>query len=125
MELTTKQFITVHSTNTKPRKNLTLRDIDLRDRVEGYTRATCHVLIRRDGTVEWARKLSEPSMMDPGKAAESVSVLLVGGQDGSGEATGVYTPEQTAALRRVTEGLHRQAADEGRVLVLVPVCPLV
>jgi N-acetylmuramoyl-L-alanine amidase len=89
----------VHASMTSPGENLTLAQLDRRDRQFGLSKVGYHFVIRRDGTVEVGRSLDEASMHDDLKLAKrSVSVCLVGGVNDKGEPSANFTDEQKDEL---------------------------
>lgn len=89
-----KSLITVHATGTGPGLHLTGKDIDRRDRANGYSKCGYHFVIARNGDVTEGRKLTEASIHDaPEDAAHAVSVCLVGGQDANQPSDNFTLPQ--------------------------------
>jgi N-acetylmuramoyl-L-alanine amidase len=94
-----KTHLTVHASMTSPCENLTLAQLDRRDRQFGLSKVGYHFVIRRDGTVEVGRSLDEASMHDDLKMAkQAVSVCLVGGVNDKREPSANFTDEQKDEL---------------------------
>jgi hypothetical protein len=107
-----KTLATIHASMTPPSKNLTFRDIDLRDRRYGYMRVGYHYVIERDGKTTAGRAPYEPSMHDSLRDADrAISFCLVGGVDAQGEPDNNFTEAQWSALfdtiRSVAEEMGR------------------
>lgn len=84
---------------SEPGVELTLRDLDRRDRRHGYSMVGYHYVIRRDGRIETGRSEDVPSIHDDLKRAkDSIAVCLVGGADERGGPANNFTPEQWSAL---------------------------
>lgn len=76
-----KSLITIHATDTSSSLHLTGKDVDRRDRSNGFSKCGYHFVISRDGEVYEGRKLTEASIHDDDDAAEAISICLVGGSD--------------------------------------------
>jgi N-acetylmuramoyl-L-alanine amidase len=100
-----KTRFTVHATGTAAGEDLTVRDLDVRDRKHGFAQIGYHYVITRDGKTHVGRderlaSIHEPSIFN---AAKSVSVVLVGGGDGNGEPEDNFTPTQRIALHELRQ----------------------
>ena len=67
-----------------------------------------HYVIRRDGTIEYGRPLTEPGAHCVGHNRYSIGICYEGGLDNNGVETDTRTPEQKATLRALLEKLHAQ-----------------
>lgn len=66
-----------------------------------------HYVIRRDGTVETGRPVSEAGAHAKGYNSTSIGICLVGGIDKQGRSEDNYTPEQWAALLELVVKLKK------------------
>lgn len=53
-------YIVVHCSNTPANKDIGVEEIDKKHREQGWRHIGHHVVIRRDGTVEFGRPLDTP-----------------------------------------------------------------
>ena len=114
------KYIIVDSTNTKPSIDLCVRDIDERDRKEGKLKIGNHYLIKRDGTIELGRPVTEIGAHFQELDANSVSILLVGGLNTRGIEAPDYTKDQQKSLFVLLRSLtfiYRDAIVIGRKCV--------
>lgn len=101
-----KSIITVHATMTPPSRDLTRRDIDIRDRQAGYSEIGFHYIIRRNGAVEKGRGDESASVHDEvNLARHAISICVVGGVDDQGEPANNFTEEQNVRIRWLTTDL--------------------
>lgn len=101
-----KKFLTIHASDTPPDQNLDKIAIELRDRVFGFPNIGYHVVIRRDGQIEFGRPYDFPSVHDHFSVALlSYGVCLVGGRSKDGTSPeDNFTEAQREALRKVIAG---------------------
>lgn len=98
------EVISISSTRTEPDKNLTLKDVDLRDRKAGWFECIYHFLVRRDGLIEKARDYEEPAMgFGWRRNILTVSICLVGGL---GEPA--FTVKQDESLKDLVMELQQE-----------------
>ena len=111
--------IVVHCSATRPSQNYGAVDIDRMHRAEGYLCIGYHVVIKRDGTVEYGRPIEAigAHAKDGGFNNFAVGVCLVGGVaekpwskpgnkwNGS-NAECNFTPEQFKALTEVIDAIQ-------------------
>lgn len=67
-----------------------------------------HYVVRRDGTVEYGRPLTEEGAHVVGHNRYSIGICYEGGLDANGEEADTRTPEQVKALRQLVEQLHEK-----------------
>ena len=67
-----------------------------------------HYVVRRDGSIETGRPLSEPGAHCAGHNKYSIGICYEGGLDNNGDAADTRTPAQKQALRKLLEELHAQ-----------------
>lgn len=90
-----------------PSEELTLRDLDRRDRGNQLRKIGYHWVIRRDGVVEAGRDESEASIHDcVTDSKRCISVCLVGGLSPGGEPEENFTVEQKASLCRLAGEIY-------------------
>lgn len=81
--------------------HLTGKDVDRRDRSNGFSKCGYHFVISREGDVYEGRKLNEASIFDDDLAAKAISICLVGGCDYEHKPSDNYTLPQWEALKTV------------------------
>ena len=104
-------LIIVHCSAVRPYQTSSAEDIDKwhKRRVShgvhwkgiGY-----HYVVRRDGTIETGRKLSEEGAHCVGHNKYSIGICYEGGLDNEGRYADTRTPEQVRSLRELIEKLH-------------------
>lgn len=97
--------IVIHYSATPIERSYTAADIDAMHRARGFREIGYHYFIRRDGTVEIGRDLSQPGRFEVGAHSEgengsSIGICYEGGVRASAPATGFdsRTPAQTTAM---------------------------
>jgi hypothetical protein len=95
-----KSIVTIHATDTSSALHLTGKDVDRRDRSNGFSKCGYHFVISREGEVYEGRKLTEASIHDDDDAALAISVCLVGGSE-SDMPEDNFTLSQWEALKAV------------------------
>jgi N-acetylmuramoyl-L-alanine amidase len=73
--------IVIHTALTYDTMDIGAKEIDRWHRERGFSRIGYHVVIRRDGSVDWGRPLNEPGAHVQGHNAHTVGVVLAGGLD--------------------------------------------
>jgi N-acetylmuramoyl-L-alanine amidase len=117
--------IVVHCSFTKPREGqnprIGAKQIrkwhmeERRWRDIGY-----HYVIKRDGTIELGRPISEAGAHAKGHNEFSVGICLVGGMDKkTGKAVNDYTDKQWAQLEILIKGLRDKLSKEQTVVPIV------
>jgi len=106
-------LIVVHCSAVRPYQTSSAQQIDewhkkretngIRWRGIGY-----HYVIRRNGTIENGRPLSQPGAHVVGHNKYSVGICYEGGLDNDGRDDDTRTPEQKKTLRELLEQLHKQ-----------------
>jgi N-acetylmuramoyl-L-alanine amidase len=92
------KYIAVHCSATKPDHEVTAEEIARWHRKRGFLKIGYHYVIRRDGTLETGRELTEPGAHVQGYNSQSVGVCLAGGLNEAGDPTDNYTDEQWETL---------------------------
>lgn len=97
--------IVIHYSATPIERSYTAADIDAMHRARGFNEIGYHYFIRRGGTVETGRDLSQPGRFEVGAHSQgensfSIGICYEGGVRASAPDTGFdsRTPEQTAAM---------------------------
>lgn len=99
-------LIVIHCSAVRPNKRSSAKDIDLWHKKKGWNGIGYHFVVRRDGTVETGRDLSEPGAHVVGHNRYSIGICYEGGLDSAGNETDTRTPEQVKALRELVEEMH-------------------
>ena len=104
--------IVIHYSATPIERSFTAADIDAMHRARGFNEIGYHYFIRRDGTVETGRDLSQPGRFEvgahsQGENSSSIGICYEGGVRAAVPNTGFdsRTPEQTAAMIRLIREL--------------------
>ena len=97
-------LIVIHCSAVRPGQRSSAEDIDKwhKDRV-GY-----HYVIRRDGSIEKGRDITEVGAHCYPHNSHSIGICYEGGLNEKGEAADTRTPEQKKTLRELVGKLHRQ-----------------
>lgn len=99
------KFIAVHCSATPPSQNLGVADIDRMHRLRGFLKVGYHFVIKRDGTVEKGRELSERGAHVEDWNHCSVGICLIGGVDAKLRPEANFTPAQFASLQALLADL--------------------
>lgn len=103
------KYIVVHSTNTSPKQNLDVKDLDTKHRKEGLFSCAFHKVIKRDGTVQDGRDI-----MIAGTHVEtdvhlsnknSIGICLIGGHNVDGQPDCNFTFKQYESLVKLIDVL--------------------
>lgn len=99
------RYIVVHCSATPPSMDIGRKEIDLWHRQRGFNGIGYHAVIRRDGTLERGRDITEQGAHAAGFNAFSLGVCLVGGVKSlpDAEPESNYTPAQMTTLKSVIE----------------------
>lgn len=77
--MTDVRYLVVHCSATPPDMDIGAKEIDLWHRQRGFFQIGYHVIVRRDGSVEFGRKLDQPGAHEPRVNDRSLAICLVGG----------------------------------------------
>lgn len=117
------KYIVVHCSATPPDLNIGSVEITKWHKAKGWASIGYHLVIRRDGSVEGGRSLSEVGAHAQGYNSSSIGICLVGGvrreedKDGKDDADGPrwdmvptnnFTSEQFTSLRALLPGLMQK-----------------
>jgi len=122
-------FIIIHCAATKPDMDIGRKEIDRWHRARGWRCIGYHIVIRRNGKVEYGRAIDAiGAHARGGYNHKSVGICLVGGIDGNGSPEDNFTPEQYGTLKRVLDEmveLYPEAKIIGHNEVAMPAkaCP--
>lgn len=97
--------IIVHCTANGPGSKLGAADIDRIHKKRGFRCIGYHYVIKRDGTIERGRAISQPGAHCYGHNAHSIGVAYVGGIDTHGKPEDNRTPEQKQSLLKLLTNL--------------------
>lgn len=106
--------IIIHCAATKPNMDIGAKEINLWHRQRGFFNLASglsigyHYVIRRDGTVETGRPVSEIGAHASGHNAHSIGVCLVGGIDANGKSENNFTVDQWESLLDLVKKLKKQ-----------------
>ena len=98
--------LVVHCAYTKHDMDIGVSEIKEWHKARGFRTIGYHIVIRRDGSIEFGRPLEEKGAHAKGFNADSVGVCLVGGMSDSGGAEFNFTESQMKTLGRVIDGLQ-------------------
>ena len=94
------KYIVVHCSATQPKADIGAQEIGRWHREQGWLKIGYHFVIRRDGTVEIGRKLSEQGAhVGPEFNPKSIGICLIGGINTKGKAEDNFTAIQKTILR--------------------------
>ena len=102
-------YAVVHCSATRPEQDWGVEEIDQlhRNPPFGFDSVGYHVVIRRDGTIEFGRHFDAVGAHVKGDNFRSVGICLVGGIDDSGASVNNFTDEQFESLHTVLCMLQR------------------
>lgn len=121
------KYIVVHSSESTPKDDFDVNDIDTQHRKDGLFSCAFHKIIKRDGTIQNGRdiKIAGAHIADGSlklSNKNSIGICLVGGQSTNGQPDCNYTFKQYTALVNLVKKLkqdysgveivgHRDVAD--------------
>jgi N-acetylmuramoyl-L-alanine amidase len=98
------KFIAVHCSATPPSMDIGAKELDRMHRQRGFRAIGYHKVIRRDGTVEDGRPLTERGAHVEDWNHCSIGICLVGGVDSKMKPQANFTPAQFIALEGLLKG---------------------
>lgn len=101
-------LIVIHCSATRADRDVTAQDIDAFHRVRGFSSWGYHFYIRKSGTVEPMRPVSEVGAHARGFNAKSIGVCYEGGLDENGQPRDTRTSAQKVALQKLVRDLLAQ-----------------
>ncbi len=94
----TINLIVVHASASRPSMDIGAIDIDRMHKDKGWRGIGYHTVIRRNGTLEHGRDLTEVGAHVYGYNKNSIGSCMIGGVNSNGDTENNYTPEQFATL---------------------------
>ncbi len=94
-------WLIVHCSATTPAMNIGAKEIDQWHRRRGWLGIGYHFVIRRDGTVEKGREITEVGAHVEGYNSSSIGICLVGGVNDTDNPENNFTPEQFVSLEKL------------------------
>lgn len=99
--------LVVHCSATRESQDIGAAEIDRWHKQRGFIRIGYHFVIRRDGTIEKGREISEPGAHARGWNHRSIGICLVGGLKPDGKTPeDNFTVEQWDSLAEVLRDLR-------------------
>jgi N-acetylmuramoyl-L-alanine amidase len=100
------KFIAVHCSATPPSQDIGFKEIDRMHRLRGFLYCGYHYIIRRDGSIETGRTLTQRGSHVEDFNDCSIGVCLVGGVDTKLKPAANFTDSQLDSLRGVVQTLQ-------------------
>ncbi len=91
-------YIVIHSTQTKPNADISIRNVDEWHRKRGLLKVGYHFFIKRDGVIEVGRNPNEIGAHIKEQDSTSISVCIAGGLNTRGVVAPDYVKEQIESL---------------------------
>ena len=91
-------YIVIHSTQTKPNADISIRNVDEWHRKRGLLKVGYHFFIKRDGIIEVGRNPNEIGAHIKEQDSTSISVCIAGGLNTRGVVAPDYVKEQIESL---------------------------
>ena len=104
-------YIVIHSSNTKPNADISIRDVDEWHRKRGLLKVGYHFFIRREGLIDVGRSPNEIGAHTKEHDSDSVSVCLAGGLNTRGVTAPDYSKGQLESLFVLVKTLKYMFAD--------------
>lgn len=102
-------FIVIHCSATPAAMDIGAKEIDRWHRAKGWFKIGYHFVIRRDGSIEYGRELSEVGAHAYGVNDRSIGICMVGGVAEDGKtAQNNFTQAQWTALEKLASELEPQ-----------------
>lgn len=102
-------FIVIHCSATPDSMDIGAKEIDRWHRAKGWFRIGYHFVIRRDGSIEHGREISEVGAHAYGVNERSVGICLIGGLAKDGKtAEENFTNAQWVSLEKLVNELEEQ-----------------
>ena len=99
-------ILVVHCSATRPEQDIgakVIRDWHLQ---KGWSDLGYHIVIRRDGFIEYGRPFDRDGAHVKGHNTGTIGVCMVGGLDYDGEPAPEFNGEQLLSLKRVIQALN-------------------
>jgi N-acetylmuramoyl-L-alanine amidase len=101
----TVKHIIIGCSETPAHHDIGLLEIDRMDRQAGKFACGWHVIVRRDGAIEYGRELQQVGSHTRGHNKDSIGICLVGGGDSGRSGIDLYEDEQIEAMEDEIEYL--------------------
>lgn len=101
-------LIVIHCSVVRPGQRSSAEDIDKWHKDRGWKGIGYHYVIRRDGSIEKGRDITEVGAHCYPHNSHSIGICYEGGLNEKGEAADTRTPEQKKTLRELVGKLHQQ-----------------
>jgi len=105
------KYIVVHCSATPPRMNIGVKTINQWHRDRGWSGVGYHIVIRRDGTIEFGRPMDKTGAHAYGYNRVSWGICLIGGVDADGKAEDNFTSAQYLSLGLIVDALKVRVPD--------------
>lgn len=99
-------LLIIHCAATTPTMDIGLKEIDRWHRQKGYLKIGYHYVIRRDGTIENGRPITEAGAHAINYNAASIGICLVGGLNAAGKAECNFTEKQWQSLNKLVADIE-------------------
>lgn len=109
MNMKDVRFITLHCSATRPTQIAGVKEIRQWHRKKGWADIGYHFVVRRDGTVEKGRPITQTGAHVQGHNANNVGICLEGGLDDKFQPVDNFTREQWRALKPLVAELRNKA----------------
>ena len=93
------EYIVIHCAATPSSMDVGVEEIDRWHRERGFWKVGYHYVIRRDGSLESGRDITEMGAHVKGFNSRSIGVCLIGGVDKDGLPEDNFTDDQFGSLR--------------------------
>jgi N-acetylmuramoyl-L-alanine amidase len=112
------KYLVVHCSATKPSMNIGAAEIDRWHRQKGWRKIGYHFVIKRDGTIEPGRGLTEIGAHAAGYNSVSIGICLVGGvsEQDVKKAENNFTIPQMESLHHLLSSLLDASFPKAKVL---------
>jgi len=101
-------LIIIHCSAVRPGQRSSADDIDRWHRARGWKGIGYHFVVRRDGTVEPGRPVSQVGSHCKGHNRHSIGICYEGGLNAHGQPADTRTPEQRRAMLQLIGQLRQQ-----------------
>lgn len=101
-------LIVIHCSAVPPGRQSSAKDIDNWHKDRGWKGIGYHYVIRRDGSIEKGRDITEVGAHCYPHNRHSIGICYEGGLDEHGKEADTRTPAQKVALRELVGQLHQQ-----------------
>lgn len=100
-----RKYIIIHSSFTTINEHIGVEELDRKHRANSKLSIGYHVVIRRDGIIEYGRPLNRAGAHMEGYDHESIGICLIGGASKTGVSQNNFTEAQFKNLKWILESL--------------------